>query len=556
LAGAGDSIRAAFSSGCALSAYRTLGLINTASFIPLKPAGMTVDLVSDDCGARVYRYSAPAIASVNNLSYTAATGYVWSMPIGALGSTGVLDSGSLSSQTILIKYSSNAEAAEGDSIKVAYTSSCGNSSALSMKLTNILLSNLSVQLTAPTAITQTLVSNYCGERVYRYTVTAGQNSAIGYSWVMPIGTVGSTGVLDSGSLSSQTIRIKFSSNEAAATGDSIKVAYTSVCGTGYFRAAKLINTILTVPIAPISISSVLLVNNCGEKVYRYTAPALIAPATGYAWTMGISSNATATIDSGNAEGQVVIVRYLNTASSFIGDSIKVAYNSGCGIGASKSMIFPNPVVNVPFTPSSITAELVSDVCGARVYRYKALALPGVSNLSFTAPTGYAWSMPVGTVGSTGTLDSGSLASQVIRIIYSSNAAAAVGDSIRLAYTSTCGNSANKAIRLSNLVKSGCLISRNANPIAETPAAITTSVKPTELMVKVYPNPSRGAFKIAFEGNGNDAKAKIRDLRGLVLKTLTINANQTIELGNDLKPGIYFLEVNEGNKTKTVRLVKF
>ena len=164
-------------------------------------------------------------------------------------------------------------------------------------------------------------------------------------------------------------------------------------------------------------------------------------------------------------------------------------------------------------------------------------------------------MPVGTVGSTGTLDSGSLGSQVIRIIYTSNAAASTGDSIRLAYTSTCGNSANKAIRLSNLVKTGCLIAKNANPIAQTPTGISTP-KSTELIVKVYPNPSRGAFKISLEGNGKDIKAKIRDLRGLVLKTLTINANQTIELGNDLKPGIYFLEVNEGNKIKTVRLVKF
>jgi hypothetical protein len=553
--GIGDSIRGAFTSGCALSPFKSLGLINTSVSIPAKPTSISIELVTDDCGARVYRYSAPNLPAVSNLTYTAANGYVWSMPIGAVGSTGVLDSGSLTSKTILIKYSSNLEATAGDSIKLSYTSSCGNTSPLSTKLTNILFSNSSVQLTAPTAITQTLVSNYCGERIYRYSATAAQNTTIDYAWVMPIGTVGSTGVLDSGSLSSQTIRIKYASNAEAATGDSIKVAYASACGTGYFKAAKLINTVLTAPIAPISISSALLVNNCGEKVYRYSAPALIAPATGYVWSMGIASNATATIDSGSTDGQVVIVRYTNAASSFIGDSIKVAYNSGCGIGANKSMIFPSPAINVPFTPASITAELVSDVCGARVYRYKAPVLPGVSNLSFTAPTGYAWSMPVGTVGATGTLDSGSLGSQVIRIIYTSNAAASTGDSIRLAYTSTCGNSANKAIRLSNLVKTGCLITKNANPIDQTPTEIATP-KSTEMLVKVYPNPSRGAFKIALEGNGKDIKAKIRDLRGLVIKTLTINANQTIELGNDLKPGIYFLEVNEGNKTKTVRLVKF
>jgi hypothetical protein len=233
------------------------------------------------------------------------------MPIGSVGSTGVLDSGSLSSQTIRIKYSSNAEAIVGDSIKVAYTSSCGNSIALSVKLTNILLSNASVQLTAPTAITQTLVSNYCGERVYRYSATTSQSSIIYYKWLMPVGTVGSTGVLDSGSLSSQTIRIKYSSNAAAATGDSIKVAYASSCGIGAYKPAKLTNTAMSLPTTPGTITSTLLVNNCGEKIYRYTAPALVAPATGYAWSTFITTRSNAVLDSGSVDGQVIKMKYLN-----------------------------------------------------------------------------------------------------------------------------------------------------------------------------------------------------------------------------------------------------
>jgi hypothetical protein len=519
------------------------------------PTSITAQVVSDVCGERVYRYSASTLPTVSNMSYTAANGYAWSMPIGTVGATGVLDSGSLSSQTIRIKYSSNAEASAGDSIKVAYTSSCGNSIALPMKLTNVLLSNSSVQLTAPTAITQTLVSNYCGERVYRYTATTSQNNTVGYTWLMPIGSVGSTGVLDSGSLSSQTIRIKYSSNAAASTGDSIKVAYASSCGVGVYKSAKLVNTAMLLPSTPGSISYTLLLNNCGEKVYRYTAPALVAPATGYAWSTFITTRSNAVLDSGSVEGQVIIMRYLSIASSSIGDSIRVAFTSGCGNGGFKSLIFPNPAVYVPFTPVSLTSELVSDACGARVYRYKAPVLPGVSNLSFTAPTGYAWSMPIGSVGSTGVLDSGTLGSQVIRIMYMSNAAAATGDSIRLAYTSTCGNSANKAIRLSNLVKTGCLITRNANPITQN-STETTSPKPSEMMVKVYPNPTRGSFKISMEGNAMDTKVKIRDLRGLALKTLTIKANQTIELGNELNSGIYFIELNDGKNTKTVRLVKY
>jgi hypothetical protein len=521
------------------------------------PTSITAQVVSDVCGERVYRYSASTLPTVSNMSYTAANGYAWSMPIGTVGATGVLDSGSLSSQTIRIKYSSNAEASAGDSIKVAYTSSCGNSIALPMKLTNMLINNSSAQLSAPTAITQTLVSNYCGERVFRYTATSSVSTSVAYRWLMPSGTVGSTGILDSGSFSSQTIRIKYSSNAAAANGDSIKVAYSSACVTGAFRAAKLINGLLIAPIAPSSISSVLLVNNCGEKVYRYIASALVAPATGYAWTMAIASNATATIDSGGVNGQVVIVRYSNSSSSFIGDSIRVAYTSSCGVGASRSLIFPNPTVFVPFAPSGITAELVNDVCGARVYRYKAPLFPGVSNLSFTAPTGYAWTMPFGSLGSTGVLDSGNLGSQVIKIMYNSNAAsAASGDSIKVAYTSTCGNSVNKAIRLTNVAKTGCLITRNANQINQS-STENASPNPIEMMVNVYPNPTTSQFNIQMKSLSTEAAiVRILDFTGRLIKSVKLSSNINVNIGSDLKAGAYMLEVKKGKEVKMVRVVKF
>ena len=553
----GDSISVGYTSACGNSVNRTMIFPNPAANPAFAPTSITAEVVSDICSQRIYRYSVPSLPIVSNLSFTAPNGYAWSLPIGMVGSTGLLDSGSLSSQTIRIKYSSNAEASAGDSIKVAYTSSCGNSIALPMKLSNMLINNSSAQLSAPTAIVQTLVSNYCGERIYRYTTTASLSNNIVYSWIMPTGAVGLTGVLDSGSLSSQTIRIKYSSNAVAATGDSIKVAYTSSCATGAFKAAKLINEVLTVPIAPAYISSVLLVNNCGEKVYRYTTPAFVAPAKGYVWTMAIASNATATIDSGSVNGQVLIVRYRNASSSFIGDSIKVAYTSDCGVGASRSMIYPNPTILVPFTPASLTAELVSDVCGARVYRYKAPVLPGVSNLSFTAPTGYAWSMPIGSVGSTGILDSGILGSQVIRIMYSSNAAAAaIGDSIKLAFTSTCGNSANKVIRLTNVAKTGCLIIRNAKQINQSSIETKTS-KSTQMMVNVYPNPTTSQFNIQVKSsNAEAAVIRVLDFTGRFIKTVKVSSNSNANMGSDLKAGAYMLEVKQGKEVKMLSVVKF
>jgi cytochrome c peroxidase len=106
---------------------------------PLPPSFISSTQVINQCGYRVYRYSTSALTFANT-NYVAATGYAWTLPTGPVGSTGVLDSGSLSSRTIRVRYSSNAAATSLDSIRVAYTSNCGNSLNKSVKL-NILRKN-------------------------------------------------------------------------------------------------------------------------------------------------------------------------------------------------------------------------------------------------------------------------------------------------------------------------------------------------------------------------------------------------------------------------------
>jgi hypothetical protein len=68
--------------------------------------------------------------------------------------TGELDSGLLSGRIIKIRYSSNAAAATGDSIKVMYTSACGNSPVKAQKLSNLAITTLaaSTTLTGTTSI--------------------------------------------------------------------------------------------------------------------------------------------------------------------------------------------------------------------------------------------------------------------------------------------------------------------------------------------------------------------------------------------------------------------
>jgi hypothetical protein len=47
-----------------------------------------------------------------------------------------------------------------------------------------------------------------------------------------------------------------------------------------------------------------------------------------------------------------------------------------------------------------------------------------------------------------------------------------------------------------------------------------------------------------------------DVQGRFIKSMTIASHQTISIGNELKAGVYMLEVKQGVEVKTVRLVKY
>lgn len=329
----------------------------------------------------------------------------------------------------------------------------GCDSVATLNLTVTAVDTVSV----PASINQTLVSNLCGAKVYRYTAAAAAN-ATGYQWTLPISLGGVSGVaIDSGDInSSRIIRIIYASNAAALTTDSIKIYGFNACSVSANLSAKLTNILLTVPAAPASITITPIVTNvCGAKRYRYAAPALPAAtttkgaATGYQWAFTGTLGSNAVIDSGAVNSQAIMVTYSNNAAAAKGDSVKVNYTSTCGYSLQTATKLTNTLLTVPAAPASIAMALVSDVCGARIYRYTAPALTAASGTA-TAATGYQWSLPVGFVGSTGILDSATLNSKVIRIKYSSNAAAGTGDSIYVAYSFTCGNSIAKAQKLSNL----------------------------------------------------------------------------------------------------------
>jgi hypothetical protein len=555
-----DSVRVLYTSDCGNSLRARAKLSNTALNPPAAPTAITITAIQPSvCGNKIYRYSAPALP-IASATAPAANGYTWSFE-GSLGANAVLDSGSLNGRTIRVTYTSNAAGVAGDSLRVLYTTAgCGDSRSKAARLTNVVTALPS----APTAVTITpLQTNVCGARRYRYSApalpnaTASVAAATGYEWDF-VGSMIEFGDIDSGSLNGRAFTVTYTSNDAATTADSVGVRYTSSCGLSARRAVRLSNTRLNPPAAPAAVTiTPIQTNVCGARRYRYSTAALPlasatnAAATGYDWSFVGSLQSSMTIDSGSLSSRTFTVTFTSNAAAGL-DSVRVAFSSACGNGPRKTAKLSNTALNPPAAPTAITQTLVSNVCGARKYRYSVPSLP-LASATAGAADGYLWSMPTGTVGSTGTIDSGTLNSQRIVIVYTSNALATT-DSIRFRYTSGCGNSAIRAAKLSNLALVCPGARENVNK-QSLPVAATT------LSATIFPNPNNGSFTLkatSGEMNAANATVQVYDMTGkLIAQNIVSNVRGNI-LANlqysSLKSGMYTVKLIVGKSTTAVRMI--
>ena len=303
------------------------------------------------------------------------------------------------------------------------------------------------------------------------------------------------------------------------------------------------NTSLVAPAAPTSITISLVKDICGARVYRYTAPALpIATTTageakGYLWSMPIGAlGLTGILDSGSLTSKVIRIRYSSNAAALTGDSIKVLYTSDCGNSPAKAQKLSNlsPTLLAASATLTGTTSICSVVGTSTSNRYIASAVTGAVS--------YTWTLPVGAV-----LDSGSNGLKIkVRFL-----TAGANDSIYVQAVGTNGCAGTKKVL--KLVTTGCvtqLITRN-----NLPSTIKTSTDP--MSVNVYPNPTANAFQMFVKTpTASKITMLVLDVQGRLIKTISFNSDETIAFGNDLKSGVYMVEVREGNVLKTVRVVKY
>ncbi len=261
-------------------------------------------------------------------------------------------------------------------------------------------------------------------------------------------------------------------------------------------------------------------------------------ATSYTWAL--PAGATATHPGGNGINDTIIrVTY---TSSFTGGVITVKSNTNCSTSSARSLSI---MYKLPYTPGTITASTAT-ACPQRRITYSLASLPSYA-------TSVQWTVPA-----SGALISGQ---GTLSIVVEFAGPTSATDTIRVIAVNDCGSSAQKKLKVA-LLTGTC---RNAGKSNEqnVPPAITIST-PTEISnitepnVTVMPNPSQHYFNLL--ATGYDPKIPIRmqvtDATGRTIETKqnVLNA-ETIQVGQNYRPGIYFATFIQGTRKKIIRLVK-
>ena len=118
---------------------------------------------------------------------------------------------------------------------------------------------------------------------------------------------------------------------------------------------------------------------------------------------------------------------------------------------------------------------------------------------------------------------------------------------------------------------GTLINGSASSIFLVPISTVTSLRATKtnvptsleqqadearLNVSATPNPSSDRFRLHVTSASKELiRVRIVDLFGRMKGEIKIQPNQTVFFGNDLKPGMYVVEVNQGTKREVIKVQK-
>jgi hypothetical protein len=107
----------------------------------------------------------------------------------------------------------------------------------------------------------------------------------------------------------------------------------------------------------------------------------------------------------------------------------------------------------------------------------------------------------------------------------------------------------------NLVPN-CTMPNAARTSGIVQAPVESQAAETDLVVSLTPNPTPENFRLFVTSASNEViTVRVFDVNGRKVKELKTATHQSMSFGNDLKQGLYFIEVSQGKKKIVVRAMK-
>jgi hypothetical protein len=249
-------------------------------------------------------------------------------------------------------------------------------------------------------------------------------------------------------------------------------------------------------------------------------------ATSYAWSVPAGASISSHPEGLGSNDTVIVVSYSN---SFTGGNITVMANGICASSNVRSL-----AIQASLKPGTVGAIIANEIqaCPDRRVDYS-IVLPSNTNW-------VQWTVPANAVilngqGTTSITVSYPLANAGFVTATPSNG---------------CGVGKTRSLQV-NLT--AC---RTAPGFAK---GTTAQPKPQlgTLEIHVFPNPTQSEFNIYVTSVSKERiQARLYDVNGKQYIPGNININELTDFGNNLKAGVYLLEVIQGSQRKITRLVKF
>lgn len=309
------------------------------------------------------------------------------------------------------------------------------------------------------------------------------------------------------------------------TTSAITVRSVNVCGTSSARSILVTRNNPSTPSLLSGPTNVCEYIAPGGTVATYSVPAV----AGVTYTWNVPAGAI------GLTGQGTNSISFSFPNGFTNGSVSVSGSNGCGNSGLRSL---NVSALNPATPGIIDVIQVQS-CPNRQYSYTIAAVPSNS-------TGLTWTIPIGA-----TLVSGN---GTRSIVVSYPPTALIG-SVTVTGTSNCGSGSTRSTPVKLPACPPTFAGKGTVVPGKTSSLITDNEK--NLDIRVYPNPTSNIFRVNLQMTEiTNISARLLDIQGRILEQWRNLKGSEFGFGEKLLPGTYFLEIQQGQRKFTKKLVKF